>query len=104
MARGCKCGFPHGVEPHGIEFTITDNGHGQTITQGEPPRWSTTQLPRKPPPQTAKTVKMPDELIERIERQRVRFEREHGAPWTTAETIRLLLDVALIREEEMDDD
>jgi hypothetical protein len=41
-AGRCGCGFPHGTEPHGVEFTITDNGHGQTITQGEPPRWSTT--------------------------------------------------------------
>jgi len=47
---------------------------------------------------------MPDELIARIERQRVRFEAEHDMPMTFADAVRTLIDVALIGEEERDDD
>jgi hypothetical protein len=53
---------------------------------------------------TRKVIHMPDELIARIERQRDRFEAEHGVRLTFADAVRTLLDVALIGEEERDDD
>ena len=55
------------------------------------------------PYMTRKTIHMPDELIARIERQRVRFEAEHDVRMTFADAVRTLLDVALIGEEERDE-
>ena len=56
------------------------------------------------PYMTRKVIRMPRELIARIERQRMRFEAEHGVRLTFADAVRTLLDVALIGEEERDDE
>ena len=41
MYGGCNFPEPQCPPRH---FTITDTAHGQTITQGEPPRWTTAQV------------------------------------------------------------
>lgn len=48
-------------------------------------------------------VEMPADLVARIERHIVRFEREHDVRLSFADAVRTLLDVALTGEEERDD-
>jgi hypothetical protein len=49
-------------------------------------------------------MKLPADLVARIERQILRFEREHDVRLSFGEVVRTLLDVALTGEEERDDD
>ena len=47
---------------------------------------------------------LPADLVARIERQILRFEREHDVRLSFSEAVRTLLDVALTGEEERDED
>jgi hypothetical protein len=49
-------------------------------------------------------VRLPPDLAARVEVQRALFAREHAVPMTFADAVRTLLDVALIGEEEREEE